>query len=543
MTKNKFSNIIYAGYDYPADGIGNHLSLLDRLIFDTISKSEKSLHAIAAPFNNHPPYGLVPTFIHLDQRAKFNDSLYLDISRDMSDPEKIETSRQRAIAHKNAFNAVTALYLMWESDQLSPPLESLPDAFDFVIVTSNLLDDYLSKRNIDYCHLQHPYDYALNTQIGGKNNANSNHESTVFGISCGLWQRKNVSLLAQTFAATFGDNPDYILKIHTRFDVKLADFTSEQKLLTALLASHKNIQLESRSLNREEYITWISSLDVYCFISSGEGYSVTPREALDLGVPTILLDAHVHSEFSHLPGIIKVESAGKKLSIPNQSTSNTSQGYDWIVDTQSLKSALLNATENHVELREELKDNISEVIKFHDIKTIKSNWENVLKQKYAQYIGKPNTQLPSILELDRENYQIESAPRNMDIQYQMRDPFPARNTGENTNKGTFCFSSKHQAGHCAYGHNLVPPESTGMEVQFFIDILDSEINDTPLVNLEVYDSKADEIICLETYSVKQLALKPTEPSIHFSANPNQRLEFRVYWHGTVDIWVRNIKLL
>ena len=124
---------------------------------------------------------------------------------------------------------------------------------------------------------------------------------------------------------------------------------ANKKLLTALLASHKNIQLESRSLNREEYITWISSLDVYCFISSGEGYSVTPREALHLGVPTILLDAHIHSEFSHLPGIIKVESAGKKLSIPNQSTSNTSQGYDWIVDTQSLKSALLNATENHVE--------------------------------------------------------------------------------------------------------------------------------------------------------------------------------------------------
>ncbi len=67
-----------------------------------------------------------------------------------------------------------------------------------------------------------------------------------------------------------------------------------------------NIELIPESLSREQYLDWLRSLDVYCFMSSGEGWSVTPREALHLGKPVILLDAHAHTGFSHLPGVIPV---------------------------------------------------------------------------------------------------------------------------------------------------------------------------------------------------------------------------------------------
>jgi glycosyltransferase involved in cell wall biosynthesis len=538
LKKYTFPSVIYSGFDYPPDDIGNLIPLLDRLVFDSIPVSKKSLHALTAPLDDHPPYGLVPAYSHLDRKSDFQNCLYLDVSRNMSDPGQIEQSCQRAITHKYTFNAVTALYLMWESDRLSPTLEALPGVFDFVIITSNFLDGYLSDRNINFCHLPHPYDYAKSCEAPTP----AERKITVFGISCGLWSRKNVSLLAQVFADSFGDNPNYILRIHTRFDTKLADFTTEQKQLADLLDKHENIELESRSLSREEYILWMSSLDLYCFISSGEGYSITPREALHLGIPTILLDAHVHCEFSHLPGVIKVAECGKKPSIPAQHRSHLSQGSDWKVDKQSLKDALLFGAEHHRELRECLKSNHSEVVEFHDVRRIKQNWISELSQQYDHHIGKDSQLIPLNLLFDRQKHQMESAPGEMDIQDQMCDPLPIGNTGENTNKGIFCFSSKHHAGHCAYGHNLVPQESSGMKVQFFIDILNSAINDIPLVNLEVYDNKADEIICLETYSAEQLLLKPDDLSMHFSANRNQSLEFRVYWHGTGDIWLHNIKL-
>ena len=531
-------SLIYSGYDYPADGIGNHLSLLDRLVFDSVPNAKKSLHALQSPSSDHPPYGLVATFDHLDRPGAFENCLYLDISRDMCEPEQIERSRQRAIAHKHAFNAVTALYLMWESDSLSPALETLPGAFDFVIVTSNLLDDYLTERGIDFCHLLHPYDYAE----GNEQDGDSSNGTVVFGVSCGLWPRKNVSLLARIFAKTFANDPAYVLKIHTRFDPTQADFTAEQEQLTELLASYNNIQLEVGSLTRSDYIDWMGSLDAYCFISSGEGYSITPREALHLGVPAIVLDAHVHREFSHLPGVVRVSDLGKKAAIPNHDQAHLEQGHDWKVDERSLEDALHYAAKHHVKLRQDLRDNYSQVSDFHDISRIKQNWIAELNKQYSNHVGHIGEYIPSILERDRQAYLAHTGALKLDIQQQMRDPLPNGNTGEKTDKGVFCFVSQHQAGHCVYGHDVRPQEAGPLDVRFIIEVLNDDDGDQPIVNLEVYDNKNDEMIRLEEIDTKDLTRKANIISIGFSANPEQCLEFRVFWNGRCDICVRDIKL-
>nr|VFJ58516.1 MAG: Glycosyl transferases group 1 [Candidatus Kentron sp. DK] len=46
----------------------------------------------------------------------------------------------------------------------------------------------------------------------------------------------------------------------------------------------------------QELAAWYANLSAYCFPSSGEGWSFTPRESLYLGVPTILSDIPVHRE-------------------------------------------------------------------------------------------------------------------------------------------------------------------------------------------------------------------------------------------------------
>ena len=48
--------------------------------------------------------------------------------------------------------------------------------------------------------------------------------------------------------------------------------------------------------NERELGEWYAKLSAYCFPSSGEGWSFTPRESLYLGIPTILSDIPVHRE-------------------------------------------------------------------------------------------------------------------------------------------------------------------------------------------------------------------------------------------------------
>ncbi|MBW2992376.1 glycosyltransferase [Candidatus Woesearchaeota archaeon] len=56
------------------------------------------------------------------------------------------------------------------------------------------------------------------------------------------------------------------------------------------------------NISFEKYITdkqlaeWYSDLDAYIFPSSGEGWSLTPRESLYMGIPTIVSDIPVHKE-------------------------------------------------------------------------------------------------------------------------------------------------------------------------------------------------------------------------------------------------------
>lgn len=500
---------------------------------------QKSLLAIAAPFKNLPPYGRVNTFEHIDNPDDFNNCLYIDISRDMCDAQKIEQSIDRTIAHKHAFNAVTALYLMWESDQLTPALEKLVKAFDFVIVTTNILDENLAKMNIEVSHLLHPYDYANLIKFKQKEVT----DYLVFGISCGLWPRKNVALLATIFADVFGNNPQYVLKIHTRFDPELDDFASEYSILSKLMDNFENIQLESISYNRDDYVSWMRSLDVYCFISSGEGYSITPREALHLGIPVILLDAHVHQEFSHLPGIIRVKTQGMKVSTPNHHEGDLDQGNDWKVDEQSLREAFHHVDKEHKKIRSCLIEKHFEIVDFHDVEQIKRTWVNELNRQYNNYLGSCTHYIPRILKVDKRKYQIDTRAIQLDMQSQMTDPLSNSNTGEKTNKGIFCFPSRHQAGHCVFGQNIYPIEEKMIQVRFFIDLLYNQFGDEPLINLDVYDNNNDLILVNQTFKIIDFINSPDSIILHCHANLEQRLEFRVFWYGHYDICVRNIEIV
>lgn len=133
----------------------------------------------------------------------------------------------------------------------------------FVIPNSLYLDDFLSQ------------------PIKSKKN-----EPFTFGVSGTFYPHKNLELLVKAFIKEFGNNPQVQLKVHAR----RKDYNSIERTLKQMIkATHsENIKLIRKRLTSQEYVTFLASLDCYVFLSKGEGFSITPREAMALGIPCIL---------------------------------------------------------------------------------------------------------------------------------------------------------------------------------------------------------------------------------------------------------------
>jgi glycosyltransferase involved in cell wall biosynthesis len=56
----------------------------------------------------------------------------------------------------------------------------------------------------------------------------------------------------------------------------------------------KNVELIDKNYDRSDYINFLKSLNSYVLISKGEGFSISPREAMALGIPCILSNNTTH---------------------------------------------------------------------------------------------------------------------------------------------------------------------------------------------------------------------------------------------------------
>jgi len=375
-----FSSIIYCGWDRPRDGIGNHLRLLDQYIFNIAEIKYRSLDELPSNYGGEFYQDLTPG-IHEQRPDLFTDAIYLDVVGFQGREHTIYRQIDRVKKIKEKTGAFCMLYLMWETDQLWAPMLDLVKIYDRVIVTSFLLDVYFKENDVQYTKLPHPYEYKVNLPARIKKPT----EPLTLGMTAGLWPRKNMLLLAESFSKVLGNNGQVQLKLHTRtkpFDDNSWDISSQLELLCARFT---NIDFVIEEFSEDDYASWMNSLDVYCFVSAGEGYSVTPREALHMKKPVILLDAHVHREFSHLPGIIPIHSNGKIEAKGGFSFLDAGVGREYSVDIDNLEktlSTIVNTYPSHVT---ELKENFEQIVSFHNLNMIRKEWlsslSNVLTLK------------------------------------------------------------------------------------------------------------------------------------------------------------------
>ena len=364
-----FSSIIYCGWDRPRDGIGNHLRLLDQYIFNIAEIKYRSLDELPSNYGGEFYQDLTPG-IHEQRPDLFTDAIYLDVVGFQGREHTIYRQIDRVKKIKEKTGAFCMLYLMWETDQLWAPMLDLVKIYDRVIVTSLLLDVYFKENDVEYTKLPHPYEYKVNLPARIKKPT----EPLTLGMTAGLWPRKNMLLLAESFARIWGNNDQVRLKLHTRtkpFDDNSWDISSQLELLSARF---NNIEFVIEEFSRDDYANWMNTLDVYCFISAGEGYSVTPREALHMKKPVLLLDAHVHSEFSHLPGVIPIDSNGKIDAIEGFSFITEGVGQEYSVNIDMFEETLLNIVNTYPNHCSELTKNFEEIESFHDLENVRKSW-------------------------------------------------------------------------------------------------------------------------------------------------------------------------
>lgn len=143
----------------------------------------------------------------------------------------------------------------------------------------------------------------------------------LFGSTATFAKRKNQELLIEAFHAEFGNNPAVQLKVHGRavwnneFDlqgiqkkINIPSYKSNGKFAQGITQLTTNIQLILSPLPKKEYKEFLMSLDCYVLLSKGEGFSLTPREALALGKPCIISDNTAHSTIANTGFVCAVPS-------------------------------------------------------------------------------------------------------------------------------------------------------------------------------------------------------------------------------------------
>lgn len=177
----------------------------------------------------------------------------------------------------------------------------LNNLFDAVVVPDKFLIDVYKNSGVKIPIFVLPCMLYLKDFLSRPLKTKANKPFT-FGVSAEFIPRKNLKILLESFGKEFGGNPNFKLKMHGRI--------GDTKELTDIIKTYKihNIEIINQSLSQTDYINFMSSLDCYVFISKGEGFSITPREAMALGIPCILSNNTAHITLCNT-GLVKAVNA------------------------------------------------------------------------------------------------------------------------------------------------------------------------------------------------------------------------------------------
>lgn len=165
-----------------------------------------------------------------------------------------------------------------------------------------------------------------------------------FGWQGTLDPRKNPKKVLQAFIDAFGDNNDVELYMQSRY-VNNSQYA--QEFYKQVENAPKNVHFVNEMLSDADHFKLINSFDAYVFPSRGEGYSVTPREALALGKIVILSDIYAHKNICNLDEEDGLLWCKANIEVPaiHVSLNNQICGNEFDVSTEELVAQMKKAYE------------------------------------------------------------------------------------------------------------------------------------------------------------------------------------------------------
>lgn len=132
----------------------------------------------------------------------------------------------------------------------------------------------------------------------------------VFGFSGMFTQRKNVRDLIRSFTHAFPPKqfPKVRLKIHGRWGC----MANSKRQFNSVINGDSRVKVDEGVMDLGAFKRWWDEIDCYVFPSKGEGFSLTPREAIAQGIPTIVSNYSGHEELVKSGHFYSIEPRGEE---------------------------------------------------------------------------------------------------------------------------------------------------------------------------------------------------------------------------------------
>lgn len=231
-------------------------------------------------------------------------------------------------------------YSMLESTQI--PIEwskILNEKFDAVVVPDEYYIEVYKNSGVQIPIFVIPCPMYLDEFLKLEEKIRSN-KPFIFGMSAAFNERKNYDLLLRAFTAEYKNNFDFKLKLHGRAGITYPEIV---KLIKEL--DLKNVELIHGDLSRKQYADFLRSLDCYVLLSKGEGFSLTPREALACEIPCVISNNTAHQTICNSGFVRIVETNIKERAY--YPCFKKFVGHHFTTQIEDVQKALKDVYENH----------------------------------------------------------------------------------------------------------------------------------------------------------------------------------------------------
>jgi hypothetical protein len=353
------------------DGIGRQsIGLIDCLKNDLsikfVNTRKKYKSLVGAGEFQDVPEDVVAIILQDNQECECSVAILEDVLSN-GNPAKPESYYQTM-----PDDSIKIAYSMFEASAIPHDWPMiLNNHFDAVVVPDNFLVEVYKNSGVTIPIFVIPLGIYIDEFLS-KPIKEDHHYPFTFGFSGAFFDRKNHRMLLHAFVQEFGNRPDVALKMHGRFGDIL------YKELEGFVATSgvTNVELRNKPLSWQEYREFIGSLDCYVSLSKGEGFSITPREAMAQGIPCIITNNTAQRTLCASGFVRSVESEVREAAYFSHLKQYV--GYNFNCTLSDARSALRDVFDNYPFYKQKAKQ-AREWVQQYLYKNLRKRYLNLIK--------------------------------------------------------------------------------------------------------------------------------------------------------------------